>query len=91
MLTGRVLAWYLLGTRSVTTEFSRRRERENNLGNQQTQNNQTAGPKDFHVHLMHGTADWLRSKVNRDQPSVPAVIRKIIEEAERQDKQKGRR
>jgi hypothetical protein len=60
------------------------------LGNQQSQNtNQTTGPKDFHVHFLPGTAEWLRSKTNRDQPSVPAVIRKLVEEAERQEKKKG--
>jgi hypothetical protein len=62
------------------------------LGNQQSQNtNQTTEARDFHVYFQHDTADWLRTKVNRDATTVPAVIRKIVEEAERRDKQKSRR
>ena len=49
---------------------------------------ETAEARDFHVYFDHSTSDWLRSKRNRDAPTVPAVVRKIVEEAERQDKQR---
>ena len=61
------------------------------MGKEQSQNTREAAEaRDFHVYFEHGTADWLRSKKNRDAPTVPAVIRKIVEEAERQDKQRRR-
>jgi len=60
------------------------------LAKDQTKNtNQTKEANDFHVWLKPGTAAWLRGKVNRDAPSVPAVIREIVEEAQRKDAGKG--
>lgn len=52
--------------------------------------NTNSAPNDFHVYLKPGTAEWLRAKVNRDAPTVPAVIREIVEEAQRKDSKKSR-
>jgi hypothetical protein len=62
------------------------------LSNQQSQDTkETAEANDFHVYFKPGTADWLRRKRNRNAKTVPAVVREIVEEAERRDKQKSRR
>lgn len=58
---------------------------------QSQKTNKTTGPNDFHVYVKPGTADWLRRQVNRDQPSVPAVIREIVEEAQRRAEAKSAR
>lgn len=68
-----------------------RRGRENDLAKEQSQEtNQTEEAKDFHIHFMYSTAAWLRSKRSKDASTVPAVVRKIVEEAEREDKKKGK-
>jgi hypothetical protein len=76
--------WRLTGT-PIKGEGGRRNWE---ISNHQTQRRRER--KDFHVHFLPDTADWLRSKRNRNAPTVPAVIRQIVEEAERQDKKRGR-
>jgi hypothetical protein len=38
-------------------------------------------PRDFHVWVRPRTAAWLRKRRTKDSPTVPAVIREIVEEA----------
>lgn len=40
----------------------------------------------FHVRVKPGTAEWLWNQVNEDAPSVPAVIREIVEDKKRAEK-----
>lgn len=46
----------------------------------------------FHVRLKPGTARWLRTRTTEDEPTVPAVIRKLLDkERERQILRRSRR
>lgn len=51
----------------------------------------TAKRKGIFVRIKPGTLDWLRERVNDDEPSVPAVVREIIEEERRRQTQKPSR
>lgn len=46
-------------------------------------------PNDFHVYFKPGTAEWLRRMVNRDEPTVSAVVKAIVEAAQRRAEGKG--
>ena len=41
-------------------------------------------PNNFHVRFRPGTAEWLRGQVNDGAPSVPAVVKDIVEEKRRE-------
>ena len=40
----------------------------------------------FHVRVKPGTAEWLRGQITTDAPSVPAVIKEIIEAQRRAER-----
>ena len=41
--------------------------------------------------IQPSTKEWLESKVDRDSPSVPKVVKKIVEEEHRREKEQKRR
>jgi len=82
VLTSVVPLWYLDGTAT-------QRRREKLLAKEREETNENEGPNDFHVYFKPSTARWLRRMTNEDEPTVPAVVRAIVEAAQRRAEGKG--
>jgi len=50
---------------------------------EKTNKNEREDPNDYHIHFSPSTARWLRKMRNEDEPTVPAVVRAIVEAAQR--------